>query len=124
MSIDDDVINRCLYEGRLCEIPLLSPDLSQQRRILATPKLMAQIDGSTGGANRRLVIELRADLDEFLGGEPITVGGPRHKKAYMKPMVRWSGDSGFGGYEVWEIRSRDPDPGIRVFGRLLKRTFS
>jgi hypothetical protein len=121
MSIDDAYLKECLREGRLYEVPLLSPDMTPKRRILATPKLMAQIDGGEAkGGQRRLVVELRADLDDFIGGGPITVGGPRHRSAYMKPMVRSKRDRGFGGHEVWEIRSRDPEPGIRVFGRFAQ----
>jgi hypothetical protein len=121
MSIDDAYLDECLDERRLMEVPLLSPDLTEKRRILATPKLMADIEGDpASGADRRLVVELRGDLDDFIGGEPITVGGPRHKTAYMKPMVRSKRDTGFGGHEVWEIRSRDPKPGIRVFGRFAQ----
>lgn len=121
MSIDVEYIEGCLQKGRLFEVPLISPDLSERRRILATPKLMAQIDGTAGGGDRRFVVELRADLDDFLGGKPITVGGPKDKNAYMKPLLRSKADKGFGGHEVWEIRSRDPKPAIRVFGRFARR---
>lgn len=98
----------------------MSPDLDERRRILATPEVMTQIDGRHGGTDRRLIVQLRADLDDFIGGQPITVGGPRHRHAYMKPMVRDKNHRGFGGHEVWEIRSRDPKPGIRVFGRFAQ----
>jgi hypothetical protein len=122
MSIDDAYLRECLRDERLYEVPILSPSMTVQRRILALPKLMRQIDGSAAsGGQRRLVIELRADLDDFIGGEPVTVGGPKHKAAYMKPMARAPRESGFGGHEVWEIRSREPEPGIRLFGRFAQR---
>lgn len=57
---------------------------------------------------------LRADLDRFVQGGLIPVskvplsGG---KNAYMRQLFRWQD-------EVWEIKSRDPKPSIRVLGRF------
>lgn len=57
---------------------------------------------------------LRADLDRFVQGGLIPVaesplsGG---RNSYMRQLFRWR-------EEVWEIRSRDPKPGIRVMGRF------
>lgn len=57
---------------------------------------------------------LHADLDRFVHGGLIPVAERpflRGKSAYMRQLFRWR-------EEVWEIRSRDPKPGIRVLGRF------
>jgi len=56
---------------------------------------------------------LRADLDRFLENGRIIVGHRRSRHAYMKRLDP-------GRDEVWEIRSRDPDPEIRMFGRFAE----
>lgn len=57
---------------------------------------------------------LRADLERFIAGgmiavaaQPLTGG----RTAYMRQLSKRFD-------EVWEIRSRDPKPGIRVLGRF------
>jgi hypothetical protein len=56
---------------------------------------------------------LRADLDRFLENGRIIVGHRRSRHAYMKRLDP-------GRDEVWEIRSRDPEPELRVFGRFAE----
>jgi hypothetical protein len=56
---------------------------------------------------------LRADLDRFLEEAWIIVGRRRSRHAYMKRLDP-------GRDEVWEIRSRDPQPEMRVFGRFAE----
>jgi hypothetical protein len=56
---------------------------------------------------------LRADLDHFLEGGRIIVGHRRSRHAYMKRPDP-------GRDEVWEIRSRDPSPELRLFGRFAE----
>ena len=56
---------------------------------------------------------LRADLDRFLEGGRIIVGHRRSRHAYMKRLDP-------GRDEVWEIRSRDPSPELRLFGRFAE----
>jgi len=58
---------------------------------------------------------LRADLDMFTEGKVISVAkDPYNKKksAYMAPLDPV-------GDKVWQVRSRDPKPGIRVFGHFV-----
>lgn len=57
--------------------------------------------------------QLLNTLDTFLGNGLITVGRRNDKHAYMKQMEKVE--------EVWEIRSVDPKPSIRVFGRFAER---
>jgi hypothetical protein len=59
---------------------------------------------------------LRADLDRFTQGGVIAVAERpfrRGRHAFMRQLYRWR-------EEVWEIRSRDPNPGIRVLGRFAE----
>lgn len=58
--------------------------------------------------------ELLATFDTFLGGRLITIGGRNDKDAYMKFLEPEQ-------EEVWEIRSIDPKPSIRVFGRFAAK---
>jgi hypothetical protein len=59
---------------------------------------------------------LRADLETFVKGEEIALSMVpyEHKTAYMGLL-----DPEKEG--TWAIRSRDPSPGIRVFGRFAAK---
>jgi len=56
---------------------------------------------------------LRADLDRFISGARITVAARPYqaRNAYLAQLDQPRD-------EAWEIRSRDPEPSIRVFGRF------
>jgi hypothetical protein len=62
---------------------------------------------------------LRGDLENFLGDNPVTVcwtpfrGRPYHQLGRLDPVE----------HGVWEIRSVDPDPAIRVLFCLAERDF-
>ncbi len=60
---------------------------------------------------------LRADLDMFTEGRLISVAQAAYKKPKATYMTRLQPLAD----EVWEIRSRDPKPGIRVFGRFAEK---
>lgn len=59
---------------------------------------------------------LRADLDKFIEGRLLTIAEKPYggKTSDMKRLDA-------ARDEVWEIRSRDPNPGLRVFGRFADR---
>ena len=117
MSIRDEISSRC-NEGRLyCLVPALigtpvvrtmfvSPEVND---VVFGPWNDKEIESRAG--------RLRADLDMFTSGMVISVGENPFKKkktAYMSPL-----DPTIN--EVWQIRSRDPKPGIRVFGQFSER---
>lgn len=82
---------------------LLEPASSSQsvvRPLLITPGLKSLVDPPI---NDRCV-DLRVDLDRFTSGGPI-------EWDYLKPLEPRS-------EEVWEIRSINPSPSLRVFGRF------
>jgi hypothetical protein len=56
---------------------------------------------------------LRADLDRFITGARIPVAARPYqaRSAYIAQLDQPRD-------EAWEIRSRDPEPSIRVFGRF------
>lgn len=51
------------------------------------------------------------DFDRFCSGSQITVGTGRESTCFMKPLEPVDD-------EVWELRCRDPQPQVRVFGRF------
>jgi hypothetical protein len=58
---------------------------------------------------------LRADFDRFIEGRLITVAArPYHARTAYIAQLDQPRD------EVWEIRSRDPEPSLRVFGRFAE----
>ncbi|MBF6567436.1 MAG: hypothetical protein IVW54_01010 [Candidatus Binataceae bacterium] len=60
---------------------------------------------------------LRSDLDDYVEGRMISVARDSFKggkTAYLKRLHP-------PGDEVWEIRSRHPKPGIRIFGRFAEK---
>jgi hypothetical protein len=121
MSIEIQALKSLISQRKLFSIPALSPGRGCPRVILASETLMSDLTASGPGADLRLVAELRADLDVYITGDPITVGGPRDKHADFKPLARTKHEVGFSTHEVWEFRSVDPVPAIRVFGRFARR---
>lgn len=117
MSIRDEIKARC-DEGRLCKISPAMPTSPEVRVLYVCPEI-----------NRLLVVgpwadpkqevrwgRLRADLDFFIEGGLVQVPtDPRRAgNAYMAQLQPASD-------EVWEIRSRDPKPSLRIFGRFAER---
>ena len=82
------------------------------RSILLHPQLEAQLSEQAGEWGRR-VGRLQGDLESFVRGQHIALSMTpfEHKSAFMGLM-----DPPADG--TWEIRSRDPRPGLRVFGKF------
>ena len=112
MSIRDE-INARVAEGQLLMMVPMLAGASQPRVIFVTSELFDQISGpradSTETAKR--MGRLRADFDHFSTGGLIVVSSGREGTAYMKQLDPPEN-------EIWEIRSRDPKPSLRVFGRF------
>jgi hypothetical protein len=117
MSIRDE-IKHWIGEGRLF---LLTPALASSpcsRTMFVADELNRLILGPWASQEDEFRFgKLRADLDMFIDGSLLSVAQAPYKKpkttylARLDPMVE----------EVWEIRSRDPKPGIRVFGRFAEK---
>jgi hypothetical protein len=116
MSISDEIDSH-VRQGRL--FPLLpmmppAPGVRPRQMFLGTSvmRLLAGPWNSQEWEER--CGSLHADLDRFVQGGLIPVAERpflRGKTAYMRQLFRWR-------EQVWEIRSRDPQPGIRVLGRF------
>jgi hypothetical protein len=102
-------------EGRLRQLPHTLYGLRTPRLIYLVKEAFDDLAGPWPGdpiqAGRMGL--LRADLDRFLEEDWIIVGHRHSRHAYMKRLDP-------GRDEVWEIRSRDPDPELRVFGRFAE----
>ena len=107
MSIQEH-IRTCLDHGRLHVHRPLDPGAAHLRIVLLTPELREEIDAKLldEHAGNRTVPSL-ADLDRFIGGDPITIGDRRHKHAFLKRLDPQ-------GDQVWELRSIDPKPSVRA----------
>jgi hypothetical protein len=111
MSIHDEIKFR-EDEGRLFRVKPQIPGTPEPRIIYVTTDVKLEIFGDTDDTpqNPRMG-RLHADLDRFIAGAEIAVGGRRHKSAYIKQLEPERDG-------VWEIRSVDPDPQFRLFGRF------
>jgi hypothetical protein len=118
MSIYDEIRHR-VNEQRLFALPPLMPPSPgvAARHLFVSPEVYALFVGpweEREWMSRCFV--LRADLDRFSQGGLIAIAERPFRKgktAYMRQLFRWR-------EEVWEIRSRDPNPGIRVLGRFAE----
>lgn len=118
MSIYVEILNR-IGEGRLHELAPALPGTPTVRRIVASVEISQMVLGPWTDPDWEVRCNfLRADFDRFIGGNliPVAAGirGGRH--AYLKQLSP-------PGDEIWEIRSRDPNPSIRVFGRFADKDF-
>lgn len=113
MSIDD-VVQRAIERGDLACLPMLVPSDPRERVMLLGEEVSGLIMGPfTNVAHERRAFRLRADLESFVKGEEISI--------CLTP--RKAGDADFGlldppGQATWDVRSRDPKPGLRVIGRF------
>ncbi len=114
MSIREELAARC-EEGRLRLVPPLLP--GRHDRVLYVveelhEEILAAAVGTDSAAYR--VGQLLRDFDRFSSGGHIVVGYRKENSCFMKPLDPIV-------EEVWEIRSRDPRPALRVFGRFAEQ---
>jgi hypothetical protein len=116
MSIEDE-INRLVQEGSLFRLDQSMPGLAARRTIYASIGVRtlaigpwANVEDSVRGR------ELRADFDHFIDGNKIYLRSDNslEETAFMARLAPPSD-------EVWEIRSIDPKPSLRVFGSFVER---
>lgn len=111
MSVGDD-IKAAVSNGKLRLLELALPSDPAERTVLIHPELKRLFDGPWRNASeQRRVGRLRADLETFVTGKviPVSLIPYEHRTAYMGLL-----DPPSGG--IFDIRSRDPSPGMRVFG--------
>lgn len=116
MSIRDEVHARCAPDdGRLVFLEPLMPGAHSRCLYIERElhdAIMQEATDPTGSTAFRMG-RLISDLDLFSTGERITVGYGAEKTCMMKHLDPRR-------EEVWEIRSRDPKPSFRVFGRFAE----
>lgn len=111
------IINRIeelVRDGRLSHIEPLDHSLAVERNMVVSVEIRELIEGPwTSDTLERRAYRLRADLEAFAVGHVLGISMTpyQHKAAYMGLL-----DPPERG--IWDIRSRDPKPGLRVFGHF------
>ena len=121
MSIQNE-INTLISSGRLVRLIQSFPGLRERRKLYATVDLVLLLRGPWNGNKvweRRWGRAIQ-QIDEFIDGlysDPrITVrSAPRKKSTCFMSRLDPESD------EVWEIRCRDPKPGLRIFGSFIAK---
>jgi hypothetical protein len=112
MSIHTE-IDHLIGKGKLFSIePFLGDPVA--RMMVISPEIQGLLDGPWESETmERRCGRLEADLQAFVKGDNIALSLTpyEHKTAYLGRLDRPKD-------EVWDIRSRDPSPGLRVFGRF------
>jgi hypothetical protein len=116
MSIHD-LIEMRIEEGRLWRVEPVVEDDPIERCMVISSEIMDLVYGVWPDAKwARRCNRLRADLEAFVRGDVIGLCLKPYKAdtAYMGRLDKPTD-------EVWDIRSRDPQPGLRVFGCFADR---
>jgi hypothetical protein len=118
MSIQDEV-NGHLTTGHLIRLRLFYPGLPEKRVLYLTPTLMALLQGPWAGNvkwEKRWSVAWQT-LDDFINGLPrdriFVRSAPRKKSSAFMSQLDPEKD------EIWEMRCRDPKPGLRIFGSFI-----
>ncbi len=109
-------IARAVGDGRLFNIKpeILSDPV--ERTMVVSPEIQGLLAGPWENTTmERRCGRLRADLEAFVKGDIVNLAlvPYQHRAAYMGRLDRPKD-------EVWDIRSRDPNPGLRLFGRFAE----
>lgn len=112
MSIRDEIQSR-VAEGRMFHLPHSIPSVERKRTLFVSQEVsqvvMPPWETSVEGLRFSL---LRAHLDVFTGGGLISVAS----NPFTKPKATYMARIDPPEDEVWDIRSIDPSPAIRVLG--------
>jgi hypothetical protein len=105
----DDAIEAAVREGRLTPVRPVAPWAGEPRVILLCQCVRSEIEKGRADEDdriRRVWATLEAALSYFVEGGLVT-------DDFIKQLLPPK-------YEHWEIRSRKPRPGLRLFGRFAK----
>ncbi len=111
-----DLIQDAVERGLLTLVEPTMPSDPMIRDLYASPAVYDLVTGPWANKEEEVRCgRLRADFDRFVTGRviPAALNDPDSKQrdAYLCRLIPAEN-------EVWEIRSRAPRPGIRVFGRF------
>lgn len=113
MSIADQV-TRCCDSGTLVEFRPIAP-ISTLRPVYLVPEVCARIVGPwTTAEERSFMPQVQADLENFIEGGWINATFRMRPNAYCKRLQD-------GSKSVWELRTIDPAPGVRIFGMFAMK---
>lgn len=117
MSIRDEINNR-ISEKRLFVLPPLLSSDPVKRHMFVSKEVYTAVDPASWhrGDDTHRLGRLRADLDAFTTGQLIAVAEDPYKKPNSTYIARTDPITD----DVWDIRSRDPRPGIRVLGGFVE----
>ncbi len=115
MSIQDE-IDAHVLAGRLFRLPALLGADGPTRTMIVTPDIYANAQPTAWPHDRRgeRLGRMRGDIDRFTNNDRISIAlFPKNKPATtylarIHPVAN----------EVWDLRSTDPKPGIRILGRF------
>jgi hypothetical protein len=112
MSIRDEIQNR-VAEGRMLHLPHSIPSAERKRDMFVSEEVgqvvMPPWETNVDGLRFSM---LRAHLDVFTSGGLISIASD----PYSKPKATYMARIDPPADEVWDIRSIDPRPAIRVLG--------
>jgi hypothetical protein len=112
MSIRDEIRAR-IEEGQLFHLQPYLPGSLNERTMLVSESIHRAVTPPWDGiSDEHRLSQLRADLDTFTEGKILSVSNAPYVKAKSTYLARTDPISD----EVWDIRSRDPKPGLRVLG--------
>ena len=119
MSIQDEINARCGEEPpRLFLLPPAIPGSPCVRHVFVSPEINGAAQGPWDDADHEFRCgRLRQYLDRLTEGMLVSVGRDPFKKKADAFLVRLDEAED----EVWEIRVRQPKPGIRIFGRFADK---
>jgi hypothetical protein len=118
MSIHDD-IKYLIDQGRLFQVFPRLPGSPINRVLLANAEVNRLVIGPWESTTEEIRAgRLWADFDRFIEGRIISVS---LNSPYSKPKTAYMARLDPPRDDVIEIRSRDPKPGIRVFGRFADK---
>ena len=107
-------IRRHVRAGRLHALEMTDASDPVERVLVYTDQIKTLLEGpwaQTSCANR--AARLRADLEAFVRGEPVSV--------CLRPYeagAAFLGRLAEPEEEVWDVRAREPNPALRLFGRF------
>jgi hypothetical protein len=112
-----DAITQQVNAGALSLLYPAMPGTLVKRKMYISAEIRGLLDGPWSDTKwEERCGQLRADLDRFIEGIVLTVAEEPYKgkTSYIKRLDP-------ARDEVWEIRSRDPQPSLRIFGRFADK---
>ena len=103
--------------GGLCLMQPALQSTKRERVVFASPEVVSALLGPWENADiENRMGRARAQVDTFIAGTRMSVRMPPSRSARAQIALLDPSQK-----EVWEIRARDPRPGVRIFGRFSEK---